>query len=116
MFLYRTVVEWSAADECFVARAPAFEALAAHGATQEEAVRELGIAGEAMVAAMKEMGRPVPVPDADVADYAGKIALRIPRSLHARVGRLASHEGVSVNQLLVSLISEGIGRKSAKAG
>lgn len=113
MFPYRTVVEWSGEDECFVATAPAFEALAAHGETQEEAVRELRVAGEAMIASMKARRRPLPEPDADVADFAGKIALRMPRSTHARVARLAKVEDVSINQLLVTFISEGLGRRSA---
>lgn len=113
MFPYRSVVEWSQQDECFIARAPAFEALAAHGETADAAVRELAVAGEAVVAVMKETGRPVPAHDANVADFAGKVALRMPRTVHARVARLASAEDVSVNQLLVSLISEGLGRREA---
>jgi antitoxin HicB len=115
MFPYRAVVEWSQADECFIARAPAFEALATHGDTPEAAVRELGVAGAAMVEVMKETGRPVPEPDANVADFAGKVALRIPRSVHARVARLAQHEDVSINQLLVSIIAEGLGRRAPVA-
>jgi antitoxin HicB len=113
MFPYRAVVEWSQEDECFIARAPAFEALATHGDTQEAAIRELHVAGEAMVEVMKETGRAIPEPDADVADFAGKVALRIPRSMHARVARVAQLDDVSVNQLLVSIIAEGLGRRAA---
>jgi antitoxin HicB len=115
MFPYRAIVEWSGEDECFVARAPAFEALAAHGDTQDAALRELVIAGEATVALMKETGRAVPPPDGDVADFAGKVALRMPRSLHADVARLAGADGVSVNQMLISLIAAGLGRRAAAA-
>lgn len=113
MFPYRAVVEWSQEDECFVARAPAFEALATHGDTPEEALHELGIAGLAVVEVMKAHGRTVPAPDGNLADFAGKIALRVPRSTHARLALLASTEGVSVNQVLVSMISEGLGRRAA---
>jgi antitoxin HicB len=112
MFPYRAVVEWSQEDECFVARAPAFEVLAAHGDTPEAAIHELHVAGEATVALMRETGRPVPEPDADVADFGGKVALRVPRSMHARVARVAQLEDVSVNQLLVSIIAEGLGRRA----
>jgi predicted RNase H-like HicB family nuclease len=111
MFPYRTVVEWSQEDECFVARAPAFEALATHGDTAGAAVHELGVAGEMMIEAMRSHGKSIPGPDADVADFAGKVALRVPRSMHARVALVAQLEAVSINQLLVSIIAEGLGRR-----
>jgi plasmid maintenance system antidote protein VapI len=40
----------------------------------------------------------------------GRVALRIPRSLHERVVHVAEEEGVSMNQLLVALIAEGVTR------
>jgi len=40
----------------------------------------------------------------------GKVALRIPKSLHSRVVHVAEAEGVSMNQLLVVLIAEGVVR------
>ena len=113
MFPYRSVVEWSEEDACFIARAPAFATLATHGDTQEQAVHELGIAGALMIEALKAHGRPVPEPDADVADYAGKIALRVPRSMHARIARVAQSEAVSINQLLLGFVSEGLGRTAS---
>ena len=46
----------------------------------------------------------------------GRIALRIPKSLHGRVAQLAKQEGVSMNQLLVALLAEGVTRHEAGAG
>jgi antitoxin HicB len=43
--------------------------------------------------------------------YSGKFVLRIPRSLHKRLDRMAEGEGVSLNTLVVSLISQGMGRR-----
>lgn len=40
----------------------------------------------------------------------GRVALRIPKSLHGRVVDVAAAEGVSMNQLLVALITEGVVR------
>jgi addiction module HigA family antidote len=40
----------------------------------------------------------------------GKIALRLPRSLHERVIHLAQIEGVSMNHCLLSIVAEGVTR------
>jgi antitoxin HicB len=109
-FPYRILVEWSDEDECFIARVPAVETLATHGDTPEEATREAMVATKLMLEALAAHGRPIPASDT-AADFAGKVALRIPRSMHARVARIAGAEDVSINQLLVSLISEGLGRR-----
>jgi|GEM_PF-1836092 len=40
----------------------------------------------------------------------GKLVLRMPVSLHARLSDYASDEGISLNQLILSYIAEGLGR------
>jgi len=40
----------------------------------------------------------------------GKIALRLPKSLHERVIDLAEAEGVSMNHCLLSIVAEGVAR------
>jgi predicted HicB family RNase H-like nuclease len=40
----------------------------------------------------------------------GKLLLRLPASLHRRAAEAAQLEGVSLNQLLLSYIAEGIGK------
>jgi predicted HicB family RNase H-like nuclease len=44
-------------------------------------------------------------------DFSGKIALRIPRSLHRDVAELAQAQGCSVNQLLSVAIAEYVGKQ-----
>ena len=44
----------------------------------------------------------------------GKLLLRIPVSLHDRASDVADLEGVSLNQLLMSYIAEGIGRSEQR--
>lgn len=46
----------------------------------------------------------------------GSIALRLPSSLHSRLIELAGQEGVSLNQLLVSIVAEGVGRAEQRIG
>jgi hypothetical protein len=47
---------------------------------------------------------------ADAAAASGKLQLRLPRSVHRDVIARAAEEGVSVNQLLVSYVSRGLGQ------
>jgi predicted RNase H-like HicB family nuclease len=112
-FPYRILVEWSDADESFVARVPALN-LATHGDSAEEATREAEVAAGLALDVLREDGTAAPEPDA-AADYAGKVALRMSRSMHARVARLAQAEDVSINQLLVSIIAEGLARSSGRS-
>jgi antitoxin HicB len=109
-FPYRVLVEFSAEDEAYVARVPAFEGLAAHGATPEKATVEARKAAEGMMVSLQEHKRPMPAPDS-AADYSGQLRLRLPRSVHARLSKLAADEDVSLNTLLLAIISEGLGSR-----
>ena len=104
-FRYRIVVEWSAEDKCYLARVPALPGCATHGDTPEEATREALFAAKGILESMKEHGDAVPPEDA-VADYSGQLRLRLPRTLHEKLARLATAEGVSLNQELVTLLAE----------
>lgn len=114
-FAYRIFVEWSDADQAFVARVPAVGA-AGHGDTAEDATRQARKAAEAMLDVLREERRPIPASDA-VADYSGRVLLRLPRSLHEQLARRAEADGVSLNQELVALLAgsvlgdAGAGRK-----
>jgi predicted RNase H-like HicB family nuclease len=114
-FEYRVVVEWSPEDEAFVARVPALTGCAAHGRTPERATREAVIAARAMLDSMRAHGLSLPAKDL-TPRHSGQLRLRLPRSLHERLSRLAALDGVSLNQELVSLLSAGAnvsGRESS---
>jgi antitoxin HicB len=114
-FEYRVVVEWSPKDEAFVARVPALPGCAAHGRTPERATREAVIAARAMLDSMRAHGLSLPAKDL-TPRHSGQLRLRLPRSLHERLSRLAALDGVSLNQELVSLLSAGAnvsGRESS---
>ncbi len=110
MFPYRIVVEWSAEDECYVGRVPALPGCAAHGDTESIALKQTRLAADAILAMMKATKRKAPPSDV-TSDFSGKLVLRLPRSLHQRLSHRASAEAVSLNQLLVSLLSERAGTK-----
>lgn len=50
----------------------------------------------------------IPLPKSEKL-YSGKFVLRIPRSLHRTIDELAQEEGVSLNSLLIQLVSESLG-------
>jgi len=111
-FGYRVVVEWSEEDSCFVARVPALPGCAAHGSTPERATHEAVVAARGIVDAMRAHGDPIPSDDVS-AGRSGQLRLRIPRSLHEHLTRLAALDGVSLNQELVALLAAGAGARSA---
>ena len=84
------------------------------GATVEEAIANGRLALKETIAALREAGHPVPEPTA-ATTASGKFVARVPKSVHAKLSSRAKAEGVSLNTLVVSLLSEGLGKKSAHA-
>jgi len=110
-FRYRILVEWSDEDRAYIARVPALPGCSAHGETAEKAAHEAERAAGLMLEVLHEDGKEPPPADA-VADFSGQLRLRLPKSLHEEVSRLATAEGVSINTFLLSLVAEGCGRRS----
>ena len=110
-FKYRIITEWSDEDQVFVSRVPALGKCAAHGNTPERAAKEARIAAGLILESLAEHGDPIPPPDASLA-YSGKVALRLPKSLHEQVARLAAVDDVSINTKLLTLISHGLGQRA----
>src|SRR5438105_99195 len=69
------------------------------GDTPEEALDNLEEAAKNWIAASLEQGQAIPAPTGRN-EYSGKIALRLPASLHKDAVRMAAREGVSLNQFL----------------
>lgn len=96
----------------FTAKILEFPGCVAEGATAEEAYRNLEAAAESWLIAALDTGYPVSEPLV-ASGYSGRIALRLPKSLHEQVVRLAEFDGVSVNQFLVAAIAEKAGQTAA---
>ena len=75
------------------------------GDTIEEVMRNIEEAKESWLTVSIEEGLEIPQPK-EMEKYSGKFLVRMPRSLHRRLANLAEREGVSLNQLVVSLLSE----------
>jgi len=56
-----------------------------------------------------ENGQDIPLPR-EIEEYSGKILIRIPKSLHRTLARVAKQEGVSLNQYIASLLAAGAQR------
>jgi antitoxin HicB len=89
----------------FLASIPDLPGCISSGQTPEEALQGLEEAKELWVEGRLEAGLTIPEPTVP-SDYSGKFVLRIPRSLHRDLDAAARHDGVSLNQYIVKLLSE----------
>jgi predicted RNase H-like HicB family nuclease len=83
------------------------------GETGEEALQNGRDAFHAVVTTLADMGREIPAPSFSagaVSTASGKFVTRVPKSLHAQLSARARAEGVSLNTLVVSFISAGLGQ------
>lgn len=90
-----------------------FSECIADGETPEEAIRNGWDALAETMAALEEMGLPVPEP-ASGGSSSGKFIQRIPKNLHARLTLRAKQEGVSMNTLVTSFLAESLGEREAQ--
>jgi antitoxin HicB len=82
------------------------------GNTAMEALKELEEVKLDWIKSNLEDGLPIPEPKSR--KYSGQIRLRIPPSLHQHLTYLASVEDVSLNQYMVSALSQNVGFKEAQ--
>lgn len=80
----------------------------AEGETADEAMQALERAAASWIQAALDQGQEIPSPCMHQG-YAGKVALRLPRSLHRQATQFAARDGTSLNQFLVSAIAARIG-------
>ena len=106
---YPLEIFWSAEDEGFIAQVPDLPGCNAWGANEADAAREAQGAIAAWLEAARADGRKLPQPREvkPLEAYSGKFLVRVPRSLHARLGRQAGAEGVSLNQYVAGVLARG---------
>jgi predicted RNase H-like HicB family nuclease len=95
-------------DQSYSAEILEFPGCYAQGETANEAIENLENSAKSWIEACLEMKQDIPEPFMNQG-FGGKIALRLPRSLHRKATQLAQRDDVSLNQFLVSAISERIG-------
>lgn len=92
---------------------PDFSECISDGDTPEEAINNGMDALAETIAALESMGLTVPEPGSG-GDYSGKFIQRVPKSLHARLAARAKQEGISMNSLVISFLSESLGKREAQ--
>jgi len=105
---YARILTPDAESGTYTAEILEFPGCVAQGDTPEEAYANLEAAAEAWIEAVLELGQDIPEPLTSHG-YAGKIALRLPRSLHRRASEMAERDGTSLNQFLVAAVAERVG-------
>ncbi|MBI5409656.1 MAG: type II toxin-antitoxin system HicB family antitoxin [Nitrospirae bacterium] len=109
---YPIKVFYSEEDKGFIAVIPDLPGCSAFGETEEEAVKQVKIAQELWLKTAKKEKRKIPKPVVkDI--YSGKILARTPKSLHQALIVRAKEEGVSLNQLIVYLLSREFNKKAS---
>jgi predicted RNase H-like HicB family nuclease len=108
---YSARIAWSEEDRGYIATVPELEGVSAFGETLEDALTELGIARDVWLEESCASGSDLPVP-LTLSSYSGQFRLRLPRSLHGWLAARADLEDVSLNTLVVQLLSEARGRRS----
>jgi antitoxin HicB len=84
----------------------------AQGETLNEAHELIEVARRMWIKVAYEDGQDIPLPR-DNQEYSGKFLMRTPKSLHRKLDRMAVREGVSLNQFVVSTLSEAVGYREA---
>ena len=98
-------------EKYWIAEVPELPGCKSHGSTVEEAVRSIEEAKKDWILDSLEQGEEVPVP-VERDRYSGRILLRMSRSLHRALSLMAESEGLSLNQLVVTLVAKEAGRFS----
>ena len=80
------------------------------GATPEEAIENGRDALKSWLTVASEFDEKAPKP---FHTASGRFVQRVPHSLHAQLVAQAETEGVSLNTLVVSLVSQGLGRRQS---
>jgi predicted RNase H-like HicB family nuclease len=96
----------------FSARILEFPGCIAEGETGDEALRALDRAAESWLDVALDLGHTIPEALAEQ-EYSGKFALRLPRSLHEQVVRVAEMNQTSANQFIAAAIAEKLGQHAA---
>jgi antitoxin HicB len=109
---YRKVITGDA-EQGFLAACPELPGCFTAGETEVEALELLHDAMAGWFETALRDGAAIPEPARQDDAYSGKFVLRLPKSLHRQLAEHADEDGVSLNQMAVSLIAEGLGRASA---
>jgi antitoxin HicB len=92
-------------EEYWIARVVELPHCMTHGATPEEALRDIEDAKREWLKSNLEDGLPIPEP----AKFTGQYHLRMPPSLHEALTLKSESEDVSLNQFMITALARAVG-------
>jgi antitoxin HicB len=95
-------------DGTYFAEILEFPGCFAQGDTPNQAMENLDKVAIDWIQSAIELGQQIPGPNLNVS-YSGRIALRLPKSIHRRSAMLAEHDQTSLNQFFLSAIATRVG-------
>lgn len=110
---YLRILTPDAESGTYAAEILEFPGCVAEGSSPEEAYQRLEISAESWIEAASDLGQDIPRP-LSAKGFGGRVALRLPKSLHRQAALAAIRDGVSLNQFLVSAVAEKTGSTPCK--
>jgi antitoxin HicB len=99
-------------DGDYIIEVPDLPGCAADGSTPAEAFENLREAMSSWMSSRIAAGLEIPEPRVE-SQYSGKVLLRMPQYLHRRLSQQAELDGISLNQYMVSLLTDASAMTSA---
>ena len=93
----------------YVATIPDLPGCITQGETRLEVLEMIEDAKLCWLEATLDLGQSIDEPD--FSKYNGRLNLRIPKSLHQKLGECAARDGVKLNQLAIYLLANGLGEQ-----
>ncbi|GAB6269129.1 MAG: toxin-antitoxin system HicB family antitoxin [Smithella sp.] len=106
---YKMIFYYDAEDKVYIVQFPELPGCISHGKTAKEALKHAYIVKDEWLESAFDDNCIIPEPSLPL-ETNGRITLRIPKSIHQKLIDRAEEEDVSQNQLIVSLIAEGLER------
>lgn len=95
-----------------IARIEELQGCIAHGKDETEALSNLADMKQLWIEDCLEAGEEIPEPKEEAVFPSGRWVQRVPRSLHRELTRMAKAEGVSLNQLVTSMLSQQLSSRA----
>lgn len=100
-------------DDGYFAKVKELDGCMTEADTIEDTYHMIEEAKQLWLEAALESGMDIPLPETMEKEYSGKFVVRVPKTLHKKLIQTAKKEGVSLNLLVSSLVSENLGKKEA---
>lgn len=102
---YSYQVHWSEEDYTYLASVAEFPLLSAHGNSPEKVLKEIQFVVSEVITDLQQNKEDIPQP-LSLRKYSGKLNIRMPISIHRKLVQEAAMQHVSLNQLIVSKLSQ----------